>query len=225
MRSIWGEASSLVLRSCWSLTACRMWRISIITMRMRCKSEFVALHSHFFAKCEFTFPVVPTYSRGGYFDIENFLRPNLCRNLQNDISGINLAWKLHFENFWINSRICCCYLQFFIFCILHFLQIDAAITSNLQNKNFAFCVFQIRFLLGSFYYGAKYKLRLKARNLQFALCCITYASCNFLQNYQLASSQDEFFILHFLENAQFRKNWAQISKFCILQRSFAFWKP
>jgi hypothetical protein len=93
----------------------RMWRISIITMRMRCKSEFVALHSHFFAKCEFTFPVVPTYSRGGYFDIENFLRPNLCRNLQNDISGINLAWKLHFENFWINSRICCCYLQFFIF--------------------------------------------------------------------------------------------------------------
>ena len=150
----------------------RMWRISIITMRMRCKSEFVALHSHFFAKCEFTFPVVPTYSRGGYFDIENFLRPNLCRNLQNDISGINLAWKLQFENFWINSRICCCYLRFFIFASCIFLQIYAAITSNLQNKNFAFCVFQIRFLLGSFYYGPKYKLRLKARNLQFALCIL-----------------------------------------------------
>jgi len=32
------------------------------------------------------------------------LQPNLCRNLQNDISGKNLACNLHFSDFAISSR-------------------------------------------------------------------------------------------------------------------------
>jgi len=136
--------------------------------------------------------------RGGYFDIKNFLQPNFCCNLQNDINGKNLACNLHFADFWISSRICCCKLQFFIFasCILHFFADRAASVCNLQNKNLAFCIFQRRFLLGSFYYGAKFQFPPKARNLQkvdFAFCILQLFAV--LSTCQLARCKNK--ILHF----------------------------
>ena len=80
------------------------------------------------------------------------------------------------------------------FCI--FLQIDAALICNLQNKNFAFCVFQRRFLLGSFNYGDKFQFRPKARNLQkvdFAFCILQLFAV--LSTCQLARCKNK--ILHF----------------------------
>ena len=80
------------------------------------------------------------------------------------------------------------------FCI--FLQIDAALICNLQKKNFAFCVFQRRFLLGSFNYGDKFQFRPKARNLQkvdFAFCILQLFAV--LSTCQLARSKKK--ILHF----------------------------
>ena len=137
-------------------------------------------------------------TRGGYFDIKNFLQPNFCRNLQNDISGKNLACNLHFADFWISSRICCCKLQFFIFasCILHFFANRCG--AYLKFAKYKFCILRLqrRFLLGSFYYGAKFKLRPMARNLQkldFAFCILQLFAV--LSTCQLARSKNK--ILHF----------------------------
>ena len=91
------------------------------------------------------------------------------------------------------------------FCI--FLQIDAALICNLQNMNFASCVFHRRFLLDSFFYRAKFKLRPKARNLQFAF--LHLATFCRIANSPACKMQKQYFafcILRFFANTQFRKN-------------------
>ena len=107
------------------------------------------------------------------------------------------------------------------FCI--FLQIDAALIWNLQNINFAFCVYK-----EDFYWAVS----IMEQNLNCdpwrAICknsILHFASCNFLQYYQLASLQGaktRSCILHFFANSQSRKNWVQTSIFCSLQGVFAF---
>ena len=150
--------------------------------------------------------------------------------MQNDINGKNLACNLHFADFWISSRICCCKLQFFIFasCILHFFANRCG--AYLKFAKYKFCILRLqrRFLLGSFYYGAKFKLRPMARNLQkldFAFCILQLFAV--LSTCQLARSKNK--ILHFaffckfaisqklsanIDFLQFARSFCIFSQFC-----------
>ena len=114
------------------------------------------------------------------------------------------------------------------FCI--FLQIDAALIWNLQNINFAFCVYK-----EDFYWAVS----IMEQNLNCdpwrAICknsILHFASCNFLQYYQLASLQGaktRSCILHFaffckfaisqklsanIDFLQFARSFCIFSQFC-----------